>query len=315
MSRRKVLISAPYFLPVLDRFRPELEARGLELITVEVNERLEEKDLLPLIGDIEGVICGDDRYSEQVLAEAPRLRVISKWGTGIDSIDRAACERRGIRVCNTPNAFSIPVAETVLGYALAFARRQPWMDAEMKRGRWAKIPSRSLSECSFGIVGVGNVGKAVARLASAFNVRLLGTDPLDMPRDFLGETGMRMTSLETVLAESDFVSVNCDLNPTSHHLMNESAFAMMRTGAVLINTARGPIVKEVALIEALRSGNLGGAALDVFEHEPLPDDSPLRNFDNVLLAPHNSNSSPTAWERVHRTTVMNLLNGLGLANE
>jgi D-3-phosphoglycerate dehydrogenase len=122
-----------------------------------------------------------------------------------------------------------------------------------------------------------------------------------------------MVGLEELLQASDFVSLNCDLNPSSRHLINETTLSRMRSGAVLINTARGSVVDEVALTAALRSGKLGGAALDVFEQEPLPANSPLRGLDNVLLAPHNSNSSPAAWERVHWNTIGNLFEGLGLS--
>jgi len=121
-----------------------------------------------------------------------------------------------------------------------------------------------------------------------------------------------MTDLPTLLSESDFVSLNCDLNPTSFHLMNPETFKRMKPTAILINTARGPIVDEPSLIAALQQGWIGGAALDVFEIEPLPKDSPLLKMDNVMLAPHNSNSSPTAWERIHWNTIRNLVEGLGL---
>jgi phosphoglycerate dehydrogenase-like enzyme len=121
-----------------------------------------------------------------------------------------------------------------------------------------------------------------------------------------------MTDLETLLSNSDFISVNCDLNATSHHLLNAETLKHAKLGAVVINTARGPIIHEIALIAALQSGQVGGAALDVFEHEPLPHDSPLMTMDNVLLAPHNANSSPAAWERVHWNTIKNLLDGLGI---
>ena len=121
-----------------------------------------------------------------------------------------------------------------------------------------------------------------------------------------------MTDLPTLLSNSDFVSINCDLNPTSHHLMNADTFALMKPTAVLINTARGPVVQESALIAALQSGRIAGAALDVFEFEPLPLESPLLQMDNVMLAPHNSNSSPAAWERVHWNTIKNLVEGLGI---
>jgi D-3-phosphoglycerate dehydrogenase len=308
-----VLFTAPYMIPFVDRFRPVFDKYGIELIVPEVQERMEEADLLKYAGQFDGAICGDDRYTVRVIeACAPRLKVISKWGTGIDSIDAEACSRHGIRIGRTPNAFTTPVADTVLGYMLAFARRQPWMDKEMKSGKWEKIPGRSLSECTLGVIGVGNIGKSVTRRARAFGMKVYGNDIIEIDHVFITETGIEMTDLRVLLSNSDFVSLNCDLNPTSYHLMNSDTFALMKPGAILINTARGPIVEEEALIEALQAGRLAGAALDVFEREPLPSDSPLLKMDNVLLAPHNANSSPAAWERVHWNTIRNLLDGLGM---
>lgn len=308
-----VLLSAPYMKPHIDRFRPILAHYGVEVILAPVDERLEEENILAFAGQFDGALCGDDRYSRRVLAAcAPRLKVVSKWGTGIDSIDREAAAELGIQVCNTPNAFTLPVSDSVLGYMLCFARRLPWMDRAVKGGVWKKLPGRSLSECTLGVVGVGNIGKAVLRRARAFGMELLGNDIVPIAPDFLVENGVEMTGLPDLLARADFISVNCDLNPTSYHLMNAAAFAQMKPGAVLLNLARGPIVDEPALVAALQSGHLGGAALDVFEDEPLPADSPLRAMDNVMLAAHNSNSSPAAWERVHRNTVRNLLAALGI---
>jgi D-3-phosphoglycerate dehydrogenase len=195
---------------------------------------------------------------------------------------------------------------------LAFARRISLMDTAMKRGEWEKIPGKTLSECALGIIGIGNIGKAVTRRARAFGMKVLGTDIINIDHVFISESGIEMTDLETLLSNSDFVSVNCDLNPTSHHLINADTLAKMKSTAVLINTARGPIVDENALVAALSSGQVGGAALDVFEFEPLPLYSPLLKMDNVMLAPHNSNSSPTAWERIHWNTIKNLVEGLGL---
>ncbi len=308
-----VLMTAPYMIPFLERFRPVLADYGIDLIVPDVQERMEEEDILKYAGQFDGTICGDDRYTARVIeACSPRLKVISKWGTGVDSIDAEACARLGVKLGRTPNAFTTPVADTVLGYMLEFARRGPWMDREMKNGKWEKIPGRALSECVLGVIGVGNIGKAVTRRAKAFGMKVLGTDIVDIDHVFVSETGIEMTTLDLLLSNSDFVSVNCDLNTTSHHLINAKTLALMKPGAVLINTARGPIVDEKALVAALVSGQVGGAALDVFEFEPLPADSPLLKMDNVLLAPHNSNSSPAAWERVHWNTIKNLVEGLGM---
>jgi len=295
------------------RFQPVFDHFGMELILPEVHERMSEAELLAYAGQFDGALCGDDRYTRRVLAAClPRLKVISKWGTGIDSIDRAAAAELGIQVRNTPNAFTLPVADTVLGYMLAFARRQPWMDREVKAGRWEKLPGRSLSECTLGVIGVGNIGKAVLRRARAFGMQLLANDIVPIATDFVAEMRLEMTSLEDLMRRADFVSVNCDLNPTSYHLINTQSLAWMKPSAVLINSARGPLVDEPALVAALRSGQIAGAAMDVFEVEPLPADSPLLQLDNVMLAPHNSNSSPAAWEHVHWNTLRNLVDGLGL---
>ena len=309
-----ILITAPYMLPFMGRFRPLLESYGLELLLVpEVRERLEEEQILAYAGKFDGTLCGDDRYTSRALeACAPRLKVISKWGTGIDSIDRPAAERLGIRICNTPNAFTQPVADTVLGYLLAYVRRQPWMDRAMKAGFWEKLPGKTLAECTLGVVGVGNVGRAVLARAKAFGATLLGNDILPIDPAFLEESGVRMVSLPELLARSDFVSLNCDLNPTSFHLINRKTLSLMKPSAVLLNTARGPIVDEAALVEALQSGRIAGAALDVYETEPLPATSPLLKMDQVMLAAHNANSSPVAWERVHANTIHGLLETLGI---
>lgn len=306
----KVMISAPYMQPVIDEYRHVFEANNIELFIPPVQERLSEQELLGYIGDIDGVICGDDRFTEAVFQRATRLRVVCKWGTGIDSIDREAAQRRGIPVYNTPNAFTQPVADSVLCYILCFARQQPWMTQDMRAGIWRKRPSFSLGECTLGIIGVGNIGKAVAHRAKAFGMRLLGNDPAAMPDVFLKETGITMVGKDALLGESDFVSLNCDLNPTSFHLISSREFALMKPTACLINTARGPIIDEPALIAALQSCRIAGAGLDVFEEEPLPLDSPLRSMDNCLLAPHNSNSSPAAWRRVHENTIKKLIEGL-----
>ncbi len=308
-----ILFSAPYMIPELGRFRPVLEGAGLELIVPEVEERLSEDDLLAFAGEIDGAICGDDRYSAKVLEKAaPRLKAISKWGTGIDSIDSEAAARLGIAVMNTPGAFTDSVADSVMSYMLAFARGTVWMDRDVKAGKWEKRLGTALHESTLGVVGVGRIGKAVLRRAKAFGMRLLGNDIQEIELAFQLEVGVEMVPLDTLLADADFVSLNCDLNPSSFRLICARELERMRPASVLINTSRGAVLDEAALIEALRSGAIGGAALDVFEDEPLPADSPLRTLDNVLLAPHNANSSPSAWERVHWNTLRNLFLGLGL---
>ncbi len=303
----RILVSAPYLQPVLDDYRSMFAAHGAELVVPEVHERLSEAELLHLVGEIDGVIAGDDRFTERVLEKAvPRLKVISKWGTGIDAFDLEACRRLGVAVRRTPGAFTQPVADSVMGYVLSFARKLPWMDEQMKAGIWAKIPGRALHETVLGIIGLGDIGRAVAKRARGFGMRVLATDIIEIPQDVIEETGVKMVSRDELLGQADFVSLNCDLNPTSMHLMDAAAFRLMKPEGIVINMARGPIIDQEALVAALQNRQIAGAALDVFEHEPLPQDSPLKTMSNVMLAPHNSNSSPAAWLRVHENTIKNL---------
>ena len=231
VMRYKVVISAPYMQPIVDRFLGLFKDEGCELLIPTVNERLSENELLKIIGDVHGVICGDDRFTRKVLLAAKNLRVISKWGTGIDSIDRDACDELGIRVCNTPNAFTLPVSDSVFAIMLAFARRIPWQNQQMKSGEWIKQPGVSLAECTLGIIGCGNIGKAVARRAAAFGMTILGNDIKEMPDDFVREANIRMVGKDELLRLADFVSIHCDLNATSVHLMSDKQFSMMKPSA------------------------------------------------------------------------------------
>jgi D-3-phosphoglycerate dehydrogenase len=309
----EILFSAPYMIPVFSRFESEFTRRDINVFIPEVSERLSESELMKYAGKIDGAICGDDEFSANVLkASSPRLKVISKWGTGIDSIDQEAADRLGIKVFNTPRAFTDPVADSVMAYILIFARRTIDLDRSVKSGEWTKLPGFSLREQTLGVVGVGDVGKAVLRRAHSFGMTLLGNDIVTIDPEFIEEFDISMVSLSSLLQQSDYVSLNCDLNPTSHHLIDAQKLKLMKRGGYLINTSRGSVVDEDALITALSEQIVAGAGLDVFEDEPLPSNSPLCQMDNVLLASHNSNSSPEAWERVHQNTIRNLFIGLGL---
>lgn len=309
----KVLVSAPYLLPYIEQYRPLIERHGVEVVVADVKERLEEDALLELVPDVDGVIAGDDRFTRRVLERAPKLKVLSKWGTGIDSFDQEAARELGILVKNVPNAFSEPVADSVLGYILSFARRIVPMDRAMKAGVWEKIPGRALNESTVGVIGIGNVGKAVLRRLQGFGCRVLGNDVRVLADEETEGLRLEIVNLDVLLAESDFISVNCDLNPTSRHLLSADEFVRMKDSAYLVNCARGPIIDQPALIRALESQQIAGVAMDVFEHEPVEAGSPLLRMDNVLLAPHNSNSSAIAWRRTHVAAIRNALTGMGVS--
>lgn len=306
----KVMMSAPYMIPEIDRFMPWFEEHDIEVVVPEVLERLEESDLLPIIGEFDGAITGDDRFTEAVYQKAKKLKVVSKWGTGIDSLNKDIAAKYGVLVTNTEDAFSHPVSDTVLGFMLSFSRTIISSDRLMKEGRWEKIKGRTLGEQTLGIIGCGNVGTRVAKKADAFGMKIYAYDIKEIPEYVKEQYHIIQTDLETLLRESDFVSCNCDLNPSSYHILSYKEFEQMKDTAVVINTARGPIVDEGALIKALQDQKIGGCGLDVYEHEPLPADSPLRSMDHVILSSHNSNSSPKYWEKVHWNSLNNLLYGL-----
>ena len=301
--RYKVLVTASYLRPVIKNYREIFGSHYIKTIVPEVKERLSEDGLLKYIKDVDGIICGDDKLTARVLAQASRLKIISKWGTGTDSIDKEAAKQLGIPVKNTPNAFTEPVADTVLNYILCLARNTIDLNEKMHKNIWKKQTGLALHECTLGVVGAGNIGTAVIKRAQAFGMQLLSNDTKKKSFNF-------MVSLEKLLRESDFVSFNCDLNPTSFHLLNKERLAFMKPTAYVINTSRGPVIEEKALIEALEQKKIAGAGLDVFEEEPLPADSSLRKMPNVILSPHNANASKVAWEYIHKTTINNVIEEL-----
>jgi len=311
-----ILVTAPYLRRYLDRAQKIFDHYKLETIYDLAGEHLLEDQLVKHNGKYDAALCGDDQFTRGIIeTNLPRLKIISKWGTGINSIDTDAAKELGVVVGNTPNAFTLPVSDTVLAYMLTFARQLVWVDREIRAGRWEKLPVHSLSECTLGVIGVGNIGSAVIRRAKAFGMRILATDIKPIKRDFVLETGTELVSLEELLNQSDYVSCNTDLNSTSYHLINAETLGMMKSSAILINTSRGPVIDQPALVEALQNGVIAGAGLDVFEDEPLLPDNPLCQMENVLVSPHNANASPAALEHVFYNTFHNLLVGLGIPDD
>ncbi len=308
----RVLISALSLQKDIDRYKDIFQKNNLEIVLPKVSERLNEDELLKIIDQYDGVICGDDVFTKKVLDKAKKLKIIVKWGTGIDSIDIEYAKKLGISVCNTPGAFSAPVADTVMGFILCFARKILGMDEKMKKGAWGKEPGHSLFEKTIGIIGVGNIGQELAKRANSFGMKILGNDIKKIPEEITKRYNIEMTDKKTLFRESDYISLNCNLNETSYHLIDLDEIKLMKKDAVIINTARGPVIKEEDLIIALKNKMIAGAALDVFEKEPLLENSPLREFDNVLLSSHNANNSPYFWEKVHQNSISRLLLGLNV---
>lgn len=309
---RRVLITAPYMIREMEKIKGLFRGKDLIIEFAEVKERLNESELLNIISEYNGIICGDDEITKKVLDQADNLQVIVKWGTGIDSIDKEAAGCLGIPVFRTPNAFSEPVADTTLGIILSFSRAIFENDRLMKSGAWDKPQGYCLSEKVVAVIGLGDVGTAVAKRLQVFNAVVLANDIVKKDPELIRKYGIKMVSREEIFERADFISLHCDLNNTSYHILDKAAFNQVRKKPYIVNTARGPLIEEQALIEALEAGKVSGAALDVFEDEPLSKDSPLRRMNNTILSSHNANSSPYYWQKVHENSVKMLLGGLGI---
>ena len=237
-----LLLTAPYMMPFVDKFKPVFDYYKIDLIIPPVNERMEEADLLSYAGEFDATICGDDRYTPKVInACTPRLKVISKWGTGIDSIDKEACKANDVMIGNTPNAFTHPVADSIMGYILAFARKQPWMDSAMKNGDWKKISGHSLQEVTVGLIGFGNIGKAVAKRALGFDMKCIATDIIDIPKNVSESLNVTIVAEEKLLLQSDYICLTCDLNSTSKHIINQQSLSKMKENVVVIPLLKNSI--------------------------------------------------------------------------
>jgi D-3-phosphoglycerate dehydrogenase len=308
----KVFVSNVMMLADKERFSKELESKGLEPIFPNVDQYLDEKQLLDVVGDFEGWMSGDDQITRQVLERAlPKLKVIAKWGTGLDSIDLDAAKDLGIPVYNSPGAFRDAVAEVGVGYMLNLARGIAVSDRRIRNGEWPKEVSGGLGGKKLGIIGYGAIGRGVAERAIGMKMEVTYHDVYDVAV----EEHLKRTSkedLDVLLSTSDFICLACNLTRDNRHLINSDSISKMKDGAFVINISRGPLVKLDDLVQALQSGKLAGAGLDVYEEEPLPTTSVLKSMDNVILGSHNANNMLSATEYVHENTINNLMKGLGL---
>ena len=306
----RVLITCPYVQQTIDAHRELFAERGIEIELPHLVQQLNESELLEIIDRFDGVIAGDDEFTARVLEKGRRLKVIAKWGIGVDAIDLNTANRLGIRVFNTPNVFSDEVADVVMGYITLLARQLHKLDQSVRQGDWMKVQGVSLRGKMLGVIGVGSIGQAVVRRAQVTGMSVMGYDVASIPDSFASKTGMQVVDFEKLLQMSDFISLNCTLTPENRHMLGPREFRVMKDGVYIINTSRGPLIDEDALTQALREGKVAGAALDVFEQEPLPPDSPLREFENCIFGTHNSANTPEAIMRANEAVIHNLFEGL-----
>jgi len=258
------------------------------------------EDILAVARDADAVLVTYAKLPGELLKELKRCKVIGRFGLGVDNIDIPAAAQLGITVTYVPDYCLREVSDHAMALLLALARKVPFSNRLVQSGRWEVppvVPLRRLEGQVLGLVGFGNIPRALAPKAAAFGLKVITHDPY-VSAEVVEALGVESTSFEDLLGRSDFVSVHAPLLPATRNLMNAAAFARMNRGAFLVNTARGPLVDETALVDALDSGHLAGAALDVLAVEPVPEDSPLLGRDNVILTPHTAFYSVEALEEL-----------------
>src|SRR5579863_1863192 len=276
-----------------------LQQRSEFKVTV-LKQKMTEAELLPLVKDVHAmVVRSETKVTKKVIDAAPNLRVVGRAGVGVDNVDVDAATQRGIVVMNTPGGNTISTAELTFSMLMALARKIPQAHASMKSGEWNRkaFQGVELYNKTLGILGMGRIGTEVARRAIVFGMRVLAYDPyLTLSR--ANALQVELVELDEIFARCDFITVHMPMSDETKGMLNTAAFAKMKPGVRVLNCARGGIINETDLVEAIKSGRIAGAALDVYETEPPPKDFPLRDLPQVIMTPHLGASTEEAQENV-----------------
>lgn len=306
MSRLRILVTTTSFQDTPGRHHQMLAEAGFEI--ERARGPLPESELLKLVGSHDGILCGDDAFTRRVLEKCrPRLRVLSKYGIGVDKIDLAAATELGIPVTYCPGVNHVTVAEHTFGLLLSLTRLIPPQDAAVKRGEWKRLTGRELAGKTFGILGLGRIGKEVAKRALAFEMKVCAYDLFwddAFARDYRVE---RKPTAEDVLREADVVSLHMNLTEENREFIDARRLALMKPGAYLLNCARGALVRQEDVAQALREGRLGGYGADVLEPEPVEKTNPLLSAPNAVLTPHVGSRTYESVERQAAMAAENLI--------
>ncbi|MEX1134505.1 MAG: hydroxyacid dehydrogenase [Acidimicrobiia bacterium] len=261
------------------------------------------------------VVRSATRVTRELLAKGPRLKVVGRAGVGVDNIDLPAATERGIAVLNSPAGNTVAAAELTMALILSVVRRVAEADRSMRAGKWerSRLRGLQLKDRTLGLVGAGRIGSEVAGRCRAFGMKILAYDPY-LTAERANDIGLALTGLDEVLTHGDIISLHVPLTDETFHLIDEGALSRMKPGAFVVNVSRGGVIDEEALGRALIGGRLAGAALDVFEFEPLPPDSPLLNLPNVVLTPHLGASTVEAQELVAREIAESVRDALALGD-
>ena len=307
----KVLVTCPPMLGMIDSFLPLFKQYGAEVTAARVVQTLSVDELKVLVPQHEGWIIGDDPATREVFTagKAGKLRAAVKWGIGVDNVDFAACKDLSIPITNTPNMFGAEVADMAMGYVIALARETYQIDDGIRHGQWPKPRGISLSGKTVALVGFGDIGRNTAKRLLAADMKVIAYDPA--APDEPGLAAVQRADWPRRVEEADFIVITCSLTPGSRHMLNAAVLAKAKSGVRVINVGRGPVIDEPALEAALTSGRVYSAALDVFEVEPLPMESPLRSHPRCILGSHNASNTADAVARTSRIAIDKLMEFLG----
>jgi D-3-phosphoglycerate dehydrogenase len=305
----KILVTPTSLKPDADTpAMNKLRSFASSLVFNPTGKPLSEDGLIPLLDGCEGCIAGLDNFSAKVMDSAGSLKVISRYGIGVDQVDLATAKAKNIVVCNTPGANANAVADLAFALLLNIARKVTILDRKTREGQWPRSNGIEIYGKTIGILGLGATGKAVARRATGFSMKIIAYDPfIDM--EFARSYGVISTDFDTVIRKADFLSLHLPLTDLTRHEISVDVMKSMKKGAIIINTARGGLIDESAAYELLVSGHLGGLGLDVYEEEP-PKKMPLFDLENVVLTPHTAAHTAEAIAAMADMAVQNLINVL-----
>ena len=309
----KVLITCPPMLGLMGEFRHLFDAKGIQVDCPQVTQTLSEEELKVLVPQYEGWIIGDDPATRAVFQAGKdgKLKAAVKWGVGVDNVDFSAAKDLGIPVTNTPRMFGAEVADIAMGNVIALARQTFFIDREVRAGKWPKPAGISLADKTVALVGFGDIGRNAAKRLLAADMRVIAYDPYFQAVQELA--AVQPATWPERLEEADFIVLTCALTAENRHLINATTLGQVKPGVRIINVARGPLIDETALETALASGHVHSVALDVFEIEPLPDTSPLRQYDQCIFGSHNASNTVDAVRRASDKAVRLLFEALGVA--
>lgn len=285
LNTSRVLVTPTSYAKNDPKLRTELEAQVGEVVYNTAGHPLSAEELVPLISGIDGYIAGLDAITREVLEAADSLKVIARYGVGVDAIDLETARQKGIVITNTPGANSASVAELTLGLMLSLARNIPEAVEATRSGEWPRFRGMSLGGKTIGLFGFGEIGKRVAQMLKGFNARLVAYDPFP-DVEFAEECGVEIVQQDEVIRMADILSLHCPVLPDTRGMVNTDFIRKMKPGAFLINTSRGELINEDALYDAIKSNHLQGAALDVFSQQPPQPGNPLLGMPQVIVTPH-----------------------------